>query len=129
MHIHQERLAAERLRHPAPVAGELKEERNLTPRVVNDAVSMLRNHVFPHIGDMRIGEITRRNIVAMLDTVAATPDARRRKSDVPDRRLTHRPNRVFELVRSIFRWAENRDMLTSDPLRGVRQPIKKRNAA
>jgi integrase len=39
--------------------------------------------------------------------------------------MTHRPNRVFELVRSIFRWAVGRDLLKVDPTWGLQPPIKK----
>jgi integrase len=39
--------------------------------------------------------------------------------------LTHRPNRVFELVRSIFRWGVGRDLLKVDPTAGLSPPIKK----
>lgn len=39
--------------------------------------------------------------------------------------MTHRPNRVFELVRAIFRWATGRDLLKVDPTWGVPPPIKK----
>jgi integrase len=37
--------------------------------------------------------------------------------------MTHRPNRVFELVRSIFRWAVGRDLLQVDPTWGMPPPI------
>jgi hypothetical protein len=37
--------------------------------------------------------------------------------------MTHRPNRVFELVRAIFRWAIGRDLLKVDPTWGVPPPI------
>ena len=39
--------------------------------------------------------------------------------------MTHRPNRVFELVRSIIRWAVGRDLLQVDPTMGLSPPIKK----
>jgi integrase len=39
--------------------------------------------------------------------------------------MTHRPNRVFELVRAIFRWAVGRDLVTVDPTVGLSPPIRK----
>ena len=39
--------------------------------------------------------------------------------------MTHRPNRVFELVRAIFRWAIGRDLLAVDPTLGLTPPIRK----
>ena len=72
------------------------------PRAVRDDISMLDRHIRPRIGDMRITEIAKRDVIRLLDEVAAQPDARKgRKSN---RKLTHRPNRVFEFVRAIFRW-------------------------
>ena len=41
------------------------------------------------------------------------------------RKLTHRPNRVFELVRAIFRWAIGRDMIIINPTAGLQRPIRK----
>jgi len=39
--------------------------------------------------------------------------------------MTHRPNRVFELLRGIIRWAIGRDVLTVDPTFGLPPPIRK----
>lgn len=64
---------------------------------------MLDRHIRPRIGAMRIAEITKRDVIRMLNEIAAQPDAR--KGQKSDRKLTHRPNRVFELVRAIFRGA------------------------
>ena len=72
---------------------------------------------------MRVTEIAKRDVIRLLDEVAAQPDAR--KGRKPDRKMTHRPNRVFELVRAIFRWAIGRDLLTVDPTLGLAPPIRK----
>jgi integrase len=96
---------------------------NKSPRAVRDDISMLERHIHPRIGSMRVVEITKRDIIRLLDEVAAQPDAR--KGRPPDRKMTHRPNRVFELVRAIFRWAIGRDLLTVDPTFGLPPPIRK----
>lgn len=83
---------------------------------------MLARHILPEIGDMKAREVTKRDIIRLLDRVAAKPDARR--PDQAARRMTHRPNRVFELVRAIFRWSVGRDMLQFDPSFGLSPPIK-----
>ena len=70
-----------------------------------------------------VAEIAKRDIIRLLDEVAAEPEAR--KGRRPDRKMTHRPNRVFELVRAIFRWAIGRDLLTVDPTFGLPPPIRK----
>jgi integrase len=96
---------------------------NKSPRAVRDDVSMLDRHIRPRIGAMRIAEITKRDIIRMLDEIVAQPDAR--KGRKPVRKMTHRPNRVFELVRAIFRWGIGRDLLTVDPTFGLAPPIHK----
>jgi len=104
---------------------------NKGARTVRDDRSMLARHILPAIGAMKASEVTKRDIIRLLDDVAASPDARlgskqkaaTRRSDA--RRLTHRPNRVFELVRAIFRWAVGRDLLKVDPTWGMSPPIKK----
>ena len=96
---------------------------NKSPRAVRDDISMLDRHIRPRIGAMRVTEIAKRDVIRLLDEVAAQPDAR--KGSKPDRKMTHRPNRVFELVRAIFRWAIGRDLLAVDPTLGLAPPIRK----
>jgi integrase len=129
-------------RKQAETFGEIAEdwlERHAKPnkavRTVQDDQSMLARHVLPAIGAMKAGEVTKRDIIRLLDDVAASPDARikvkRRSADQRGsgpRKMTHRPNRVFELVRAIFRWAVGRDLLKVDPTWGMPPPIKKEKA-
>ena len=96
---------------------------NKSPRSVRDDISMLDRHIRPRIGAMRANEIAKRDVIWLLDEVAAQPDARKGRNR--DRKMTHRPNRVFELVRAIFRWAIGRDLLTVDPTFGLAPPIRK----
>ncbi len=72
---------------------------------------------------MRLSEIAKRDVIRLLDEVAAQPDARRGRT--ADRKMTHRPNRVFELLRAILRWGVGRDLLTVDPTSGLAPPIRK----
>lgn len=85
---------------------------------------MLDRHILPRIGAMKAVEVTKRDVIRLLDAVAGTPDARG-VDEGAGRKMTHRPNRVFELVRSIFRWAVGRDLLKVDPTWGLQPPIKK----
>lgn len=94
-------------------------------RSLKDNVSMLNRHVWPEIGDMKAGEITKRDLIRLFDKVAATPDARKLKKGKTPRRTTHRANRVYELVRSIFRWGIGRDIIAADPTAGMSAPIRK----
>jgi integrase len=97
---------------------------NKTPRTLRDDRSMLDRHILPRIGAMKAVEVTKRDVIRLLDAVAGTPDARG-VDEGAGRKMTHRPNRVFELVRSIFRWAVGRDLLKVDPTWGLQPPIKK----
>ncbi|HRQ15063.1 MAG TPA: tyrosine-type recombinase/integrase [Promineifilum sp.] len=94
-------------------------------RSLKDNVSMLNRHILPEIGDMKAGEITKRDLIRLFDKVTATPDARKVKKGKTPRRTTHRTNRVFELVRSIFRWGVGRDIISVDPTAGMSAPIRK----
>ena len=62
-------------------------------RTLRDDRSMLERHILPEIGAMKAAEITKRDIIHLLDTVAAKPDARSSSNDYRGgpRRLTHRP--------------------------------------
>jgi integrase len=97
---------------------------NNSPRVVRDQISMLDRHIRPGIGAMRVTEIAKRDVIRMLHEVASKPDAR--KGREPGRKMTHRPNRVFEVVQAIFRWAIGRDLISVDPTLGLTQPIRKK---
>ena len=97
---------------------------NKTPRTLRDDRSMLDRHILPRIGSLRAIEVTKRDVIHLLDAVVGAADARGIEAGT-GRKMTHRPNRVFELVRSIFRWAVGRDLLKVDPTWGLQPPIKK----
>jgi integrase len=101
---------------------ELHAAPNKTPRTVVRDRQMLRRHVLPEIGKMKVFEIAKRDIIRLLDRVAAKNDARFRNQDTAAR-MSHQPNRVFELVRSIFRWGVSRDLVRVDPTAGLKPPI------
>ena len=111
---------------------------NKSPKAVADDRSMLRRHVIPVIGAKRAHDVTKKDILRLLDLVALKPDARlgkkkkaddQKSMDVPildeTRKLSHRPNRVYELIRSIYRWAISRDLIHIDPTAGMRPSLKK----
>lgn len=121
-------------RKAAPTFAELAEEwvaghgkPNITPRALADYQSMLERHINPEIGTVKACEVRKRDVVAMLGAVAAKGDARV-KSSGKARRMSHRPNRVFELVRAIYRWGIGQDFVQIDPTAGVKPPIKKEKA-
>jgi len=103
---------------------ELHAKPNKSARALRDDLSMLSRHILPEIGSLKACEITKRDVLRLLAGVASKPDARITKNAEP-RKMTHRPNRVFELVRAIFRWGVSQDELQVDPTYGLKPPIKK----
>ena len=78
---------------------------NKNPRVFRDDELMLARHILPEIGSMKASEITKRDIIRLLDSVVAKPDARSlvKKNGKPltPRKLTHRPiGSLLSCVRS-----------------------------
>lgn len=107
---------------------ELHGRPNKEARTLQDDISMLKRHIRPEIGAMKAAEVSKRDVIRLLDTVAAKTDARADEDSDDARRLTHRPNRVYALVRTIFRWSVSRDVLKIDPTYGLKPPIKKEKA-
>jgi hypothetical protein len=102
-------------------------ELNRSGQVRGDDCSILKLYVLPVIGDMKVTDISRRDISLMLSEVRKAIDRRKghnKRGDAP-RRLTHRANAVFALVRSIMRWALGQGIITMDPTYGMKKPIKK----
>ena len=101
-------------------------EYNRSPVVRKDDQSILNRFIFPVIGDMKAHDIGRRELAHMFNLARMAPDGRKRTNKpAPVRRLSHRPNRVFEVVRGIFRWALDQGILTNDPTHGMKRPVKK----
>jgi integrase len=105
---------------------EAKAKQGRSARAIADNRGMLVRYAYPAIGDLKAGDITKSRIVALLDDVAASTDARQKKG--AGRSLTHRPNRVFETVRAVFRWAHGRDMIEADPTHNLKRPIENEDA-
>ncbi len=66
--------------------------------------SLLRRHVRPKIGNRRINELKRSDIVALLDDIADQPSTRSR--DGTSRRVA---DKVLGVIRSAFNWHATRD--------------------
>ena len=98
---------------------------NRSERVRRDDQSMLTRHVFPRIGDMKASDVGRRDLATLFNRVKLAPDARLGFS-VPGKSaqlMSIRPNRVFELVRAILRWALAQGILLADPTSGMKRPV------
>jgi integrase len=102
-------------------------EVNRSERVRKDDESMLKRYILPWIGDMKAGDLTRRELSKMLNDAKAATDGRKghKKKGRNARRLTHRPNSVFGLTRAIIRWAVEQGIMTADPTLGMKRPLRK----
>ena len=81
-------------------------ERKKAKRSLIDDKSMLNGDVLPQLGSMKASQVTKRDVVKMLDKVEA-------------RDVKVRTNRVLALVRSIYRWGVGRDRVQFDPTMGI----------
>jgi len=79
---------------------------NKTPRALYDDGLMLKREILPAVGAMKANEVSKRDIIQIIDAVAG-------------RGARYRSNRVFALVRSIYRWGVAEDLVNSDPTQGV----------
>ena len=121
-------------RKSAPTFGDVVDDWKITHAVANRATrvraddqSMLKRYILPQIGGMKVHDIGRRELALMLAAVRIASDGRKGhiKKGVEPRIFTHRPNRVFGLVRAILRWALAEGIVASDPTAGMKRPIKK----
>jgi integrase len=71
---------------------------------------MFKHDVLPVWGDRRIQEITRRDVIGLLDGLT-------------DRGIGTMANRVFSIVRKLFNWAIARDMIAASPCAGLKAPV------
>lgn len=90
-------------------------ERYCKPRLrtSTEIERMLELHVYPKIGDRDIKTITRRDVLDVLDAMAAGG-------------ATVRCNRVLAAMRRLFGWAVERDILEMSPVAGVKAPAPER---
>jgi integrase len=126
----QERKYAPTFREVVKDWQELHAAFNRSERVRKDDAAMLDRYVLPILGDIKAVELTRRDLSRMLNEAKLATDGRVghvKKGNEP-RRLTTRPNRVFQLARAIIRWAVEQGTMTSDPTLGMKKPIKKEAA-
>ncbi|MEQ1694348.1 MAG: site-specific integrase [Hyphomicrobiaceae bacterium] len=86
-------------------------EPNKAARSLIDDRSMLDKDILPMLGRMKADQITKGDVVRMLDKVA-------------ERGVTVRTNRVLALLRAIYRWGQGRDRVAIDPTAGIKKYFK-----
>src|SRR5262245_10512513 len=87
--------------------------RSNRPRTVQGTERLLRQHVLPHWRGRIVHEITRRDVLDILDRVV-------------DGGAPIAANRVHAAVRKFFNWAVARDILAASPCAGVKPPTPER---
>lgn len=80
---------------------------NKGARSLYDDELMLKREILPAIGGMKADEVTKRDVIRIIDAVA-------------ERGARYRSNRVLALTRSIFRWGCAEDLIQFDPTQGIR---------
>ena len=87
---------------------------NLRPRSVQGVEHALTRYVLPAIGGRRIQNVTRRDIIALLDAIV---DAGKGVT----------ANRTHATLSTFFRWAVERSIIEVSPVTGVRRPASERS--
>jgi integrase len=87
--------------------------RSNRPRTAQGTERLLRQHVLPHWRGRMVHDITRRNVLDILDRVV-------------DGGAPITANRVFATVRKFFNWCTARDILAASPCAGVKPPTAER---
>lgn len=84
------------------------------PRTAQETERLLRQHVLPRWRGRRLHDITRRDVLDVLDRVV-------------DGGAPIAANRVFSATRKLFNWAVARDIIPSSPCAGVKPPSAERS--
>ena len=104
-----------------------KKGKPLAPRYVAETRRNFENHVLPRWKDRDLKAITRRDVVALLDAIAAGEEASPKPAAKkgPAERTVGGPiaaNRVLAAVRAMLNWALRRGMIEANPCALVEQP-------
>ena len=95
---------------------------NHNPHSLNDDRGMLKLHINPVLGHLKVQEIRKRDILRLNRSMRGKTHARKYK-DMKPRTLSVRINRVYERTRAILRWALAEDIISTDPCAGIRKPV------
>jgi integrase len=125
--------SGKRIAKEAPTFRQLAEawqsdycEANRSERKRADDKSVLDKHILPLLGAMKANTVQRHDIGRVLNNAKKATDGRQGHDG--ERRLTHRPNAVHEVVRAVYRWGVAEGLVTIDPTAGRKRPIKREPA-
>jgi len=85
---------------------------NLKPRTLEETERALRRDLLPRLGTRHIGDITKRDIVRIIDDVAS--------------RAPTMANRLFAYMRRFFNWCVERGYIAISPCYGLKSPSEQR---
>ena len=83
---------------------------NGKPGYAETQEGLLRNHIVPRWGQRRIGDVTKREVVALIDGLT-------------DAGMTTGANRVFAATRALFNFALRREIIATTPFLGLKPPL------
>lgn len=83
-------------------------------RTYREIKRLLEREVLPKWRGRKIQSITRRDVIEILDGLV-------------DRGIGRMTNTVFSVIRKLFRWAIERDIVAASPVVGMRPPVKERS--
>jgi integrase len=89
-------------------------KRSNRPRTAAETARLLQQHVLPRFRGRKVNEITRRDILDVLDRVV-------------DNGAPISANRTLAAVRKLFNWCVSRDIIAISPCAGVKPPTEERS--
>jgi integrase len=89
-------------------------KRSNRPRTAAETARLLQQHVLPRLAGRKVNEITRRDILDILDRVV-------------DSGAPIAANRTFAAVRKLFNWCVSRDIIKVSPCAGMKPPTPERS--
>ena len=90
-------------------------------RTAGEVRATMHKHVIPHWGTRPLAEITRRDVIELIEQVAEGEIIRGKVVRKP---APVRANRVLAYVSRMFRWACGRDLIAASPCTGVEKPAR-----
>jgi integrase len=96
-------------------------ERNCAPSLIKETRRILERDVKPRWGERPISEITKGDVNDLLDAIAGKRDRKRRGAEGG---AAVQANRTLTRLKTLFRWAVAKDLITADPTEGVRKAVK-----
>jgi integrase len=93
------------------VVAEFLERHAKGKRTYSEIKRMFDHDVIPAWKGRRVQEITRRDVIELMDGLT-------------DRGVGTMTNRVFSIIRKLFNWAVSRDIVTGSPCVGMRPPAQ-----